>query len=367
MLRKLVRVSFLIIGFTLGFQLASAGMATLAAFTGIKATAVTGIGFSVFGGTVVGLIGYLISPLFINFAARVNNWVEATLRTIPTQDIVVGVTGLVVGLLIGSLISLSLYNIPIIGSYLAVVVTLFAGYLGTSLMLNRKEDMSFLTGLFTRHQQIKAEKSANNRAAKILDTSVIIDGRIVDIIATGFIEGVIVVPGFVLEELRHIADSSDTLKRNRGRRGLDILNTIQKKSLIPVRIVEQDFEDIPEVDSKLIKLAKVLKGKIVTNDYNLNKVCELQGVPVLNINELANAVKPVVLPGEEMQAQIIKDGKETGQGVAYLDDGTMVVVEGGRRYIGSTIDVTVTSVLQTAAGRMIFAKPKIAEKISEVR
>jgi uncharacterized protein YacL len=189
----------------------------------------------------------------------------------------------------------------------------------------------------------------------------------VDITATGFIEGVIIVPGFVLEELRHIADSSDALKRNRGRRGLDILNKMQKESNITIQVTEQDFEDIPEVDSKLVKLAKVMKGKIVTNDYNLNKVCELQGVPVLNINELANAVKPVVLPGEEMVAQIIKDGKEAGQGVAYLDDGTMIVVEGGRRFIGDTIEVVVTSVLQTAAGRMIFAKPKIIEKVSGMR
>ena len=178
-------------------------------------------------------------------------------------------------------------------------------------MLNRKDEMTFLTNLFTR--QSRAAEKANFRSAKILDTSVIIDGRIIDIASTGFIEGVIIVPGFVLEELRHIADSSDTLKRNRGRRGLDILNKIQKESQVPVQIVEQDFEDIAEVDSKLIKLAKAMKGKIITNDYNLNKVCELQGVPVLNINELANSVKPVVLPGEEMVAQIIKDGKEVGR------------------------------------------------------
>jgi uncharacterized protein YacL len=187
---------------------------------------------------------------------------------------------------------------------------------------------------------------------------VIIDGRIFDICQTGFIEGTLIIPNFVLEELRHIADSSDNLKRNRGRRGLDILNKIQKELSIEVQIYEKDFPDIAEVDSKLLKLAQILNGKVITNDYNLNKVAEFQGVSVLNINELANAVKPVVLPGEEMHIQVVKDGKEAGQGVAYLDDGTMIVVEGGRKHIGEFMDVVVTSVLQTAAGRMIFAKQK---------
>ena len=169
-------------------------------------------------------------------------------------------------------------------------------------------------------------------------------------------EGPIVIPGFVLEELRHIADSSDLLKRNRGRRGLDVLNRIQKELAMPVQVIEKDYDDIAEVDSKLVRLAKEMSGKVVTNDYNLNKVAELQGVPVLNINELANAVKPVVLPGEEMVANVIKEGKESGQGVAYLDDGTMIVIDGGKKFVGETVHVMVTSVLQTAAGRMIFAK-----------
>ena len=198
---------------------------------------------------------------------------------------------------------------------------------------------------------------------KILDTSVIIDGRIFDICKTGFVEGPLVIPAFVLEELRHIADSSDALKRNRGRRGLDILNQIQKELDIPVRIYEKDIDDVQEVDSKLLKLGQILKGMVITNDYNLNKVAEFQGVPVLNINELANALKPVVLPGEEMLVQVIKDGKEMGQGIAYLDDGTMIVVDGGKKYVGESIDVLVTSVLQTAAGRMIFAKPKAMDRV----
>jgi uncharacterized protein YacL len=363
-LQRIIRIVLMIVGFALGYQLVNTSFNAIATFTGVVANDFTNIGASIIGGSVFGLISYFIAPWLINLAAAINGWTESALKSIPTQDIAVGVTGLVIGLLIGSLVSLALHRIPLVGTYLSLALTLFTGYLGMSLMLNRKEEMPFLTGLFTR--QSRSADRGNFRSAKILDTSVIIDGRIVDITSTGFVEGVMVVPGFVLEELRHIADSSDTLKRNRGRRGLDILNKMQKESHVPVQIVEQDFEDIPEVDSKLVRLAKVMKGKIVTNDYNLNKVCELQGVPVLNINELANAVKPVVLPGEEMVAQIIKDGKEAGQGVAYLDDGTMVLVDGGRRHIGDTIEVVVTSVLQTAAGRMIFAKPKL-EKVSGVR
>lgn len=364
MFKRIIRLASFAVGFAVGYQLVGFGFAAVSALAGLEASVTTNVGVSVLGGSVFGLIFYIITPWFVRLVSQVNHWMVSALKAIPTQDIAVGVVGLVLGLIIGALISIALYRIPLVGVYLSMVVTLLGGYLGLSLMLNRKDEMTFLTGLFAR--QARTERSGT-RNPKILDTSVIIDGRIVDICATKFIEGVIVIPGFVLEELRHIADSSDVLKRNRGRRGLDILNKMQKESYVPVQIVEQDFDDIAEVDSKLVKLAKHMKGKIVTNDYNLNKICELQGVPVLNINELANAVKPVVLPGEEMVAQIIKDGKEAGQGVAYLDDGTMVVVEGGRRFIGETIEVVVTSVLQTAAGRMIFAKPKVSEKVSGLR
>jgi uncharacterized protein YacL len=197
---------------------------------------------------------------------------------------------------------------------------------------------------------------ALKQAYKVLDTSVIIDGRVADVCETGFLEGTIVVPQFVLRELQQIADSSDALKRNRGKRGFDVLQRLQRVSKITVRIMDQDFPAIREVDRKLIELAKSLGGKVVTNDYNLNKIAELSGVPVLNINEVANSLKPVVLPGELMHLQVVKEGKEPGQGVAYLDDGTMVVVDHGRKLIGQMVDVTVTSVLQTTAGRMIFAR-----------
>jgi len=241
------------------------------------------------------------------------------------------------------------------------------GYLGWSFGTKKREE---LLSFFSFFQRSGSKERAGDKTSdkgikieskcqyKILDTSVIIDGRIADICKSGFIDGTLIIPGFVLEELRHIADSSDLLKRNRGRRGLDILNRIRKELDVMVKIHEKDFEDLTEVDSKLVRLAKEMGAQVITNDYNLNKVAELQGIRVLNINELANAVKPVVLPGEEMQVQVIKDGKEAGQGVAYLDDGTMIVVENGRRFIGQNIVVLVTSVLQTAAGRMIFAKPK---------
>ncbi|CAM4507429.1 PIN/TRAM domain-containing protein [Paenibacillus typhae] len=280
---------------------------------------------------------------------------------IPMNEMAAGAAGLTGGLLLSLLLYPAMDWLGKAGDLLQVAATLALGYMGLRIGLEKKEELASLwaTG---RWGQTEEPEGRGLEEHKILDTSVIIDGRIADICKTGFIEGTIVIPEFVLEELQHIADSSDLLKRNRGRRGLDILNKIQKELDVKVLIYEGDFEEISEVDSKLVKLAKVLRGKVVTNDFNLNKVCELQGVSVLNINDLANAVKPVVLPGEEIIVQVIKDGKEHGQGVAYLDDGTMIVVEGGREYIGTTMEVLVTSVLQTSAGRMIFAKPKLLEK-----
>ncbi len=201
----------------------------------------------------------------------------------------------------------------------------------------------------------------DSACCKILDTSVIIDGRILDICKAGFLEGEIIIPAFVLDELRHIADSADPLRRNRGRRGLDMLNKLQNEVGCPVRIVQQDYNDVEEVDVKLLRLCREMGGAVLTNDYNLNKVAGVTGVQVLNINELAGALRPVVLPGEEMQVHLVREGKEPGQGVAYLDDGTMVVVENGRRRVGETLDVIVTTVLQTNAGRMIFSRLKSGE------
>lgn len=314
-------------------------------------------------GLAFGIILFLLSSRIIKFAVACLNWVESKLSEVPMLDIVFGSIGLIIGLVIAFLISdpIGRLKLPWVSVILTVCIYVLFGYLGISIAIKRREELSGFA-FFKKVQKEKATKE-DMPIPKILDTSVIIDGRIFDICKTGFVEGPLVIPGFVLEELRHIADSSDALKRNRGRRGLDVLNRIQKELDITVQIFEGDFNEIAEVDSKLLKLGQVLKAKVITNDYNLNKVAEFQGVPVLNINELANAVKPVVLPGEEMVVQVIKDGKEMGQGVAYLDDGTMIVVDGGKKHVGETIGVLVTSVLQTAAGRMIFAKPKGIDRI----
>ncbi len=311
-----------------------------------------------------GLLFYMISPWLINMGRNLANFIVNELSGVPVDKQVIGSGGLIAGLIVAYLISQIIAEIPVplIGTIISIIVYIFMGYLGVKLAVKAGEFVSF--GNVLKKNILKEDTTTAPEVPvvtgipKILDTSVIIDGRIADICRTGFVEGPLIIPEFILEELRHIADSSASLKRNRGRRGLDVLNIIQKELEIEVKIVDQDFPDIHEVDVKLLKLAQMINGTVVTNDYNLNKVAGLQGVKVLNINELANAVKPVVLPGEEMQVEMIKDGKESGQGLAYLDDGTMIVVEGGRRFIGQEIDVLVTSVLQTAAGRMIFAKPK---------
>ncbi|MBZ4688253.1 MAG: hypothetical protein PWQ96_1578 [Clostridia bacterium] len=312
---------------------------------------------------VVGLFGYSIAPLLMTWVVQITEWLEVRLQKTPTGDIMAGAIGIIIGLIIANLLGTSFSKLPFIGAYLPMVASLILGYLGWSVGVKKKDEVLSALNVFKFVKDKDKNKSAAQEGNyKILDTSVIIDGRIADICKSGFIDGALLIPNFVLEELRHIADSSDLLKRNRGRRGLDILNKIRNELNVKVQIWEEDFEDIMEVDSKLVRLAQVVGGQVVTNDYNLNKVAELQGVKVLNINELANAVKPVVLPGEEMQVQLIKDGKESGQGVGYLDDGTMIVVENSKKYIGETIPVMVTSVLQTAAGRMIFAKPKYSDK-----
>ncbi len=310
-----------------------------------------------------GGIFFVLSPWLINLGRNFANWIINELSGVPVEKLVTGSGGLIAGLIVAYLISGLLNNIPIpfIGAILSVVVYLFMGYLGINLATKAGEYVNLgnvlKKNVLRNEDHPKPLEQAQEGVPKILDTSVIIDGRIADICRTGFVEGPLIIPEFVLEELRHIADSSVALKRNRGRRGLDVLAMIQKDLQVEVQIVSKDFPDVHEVDIKLLKLAQSIHGKVVTNDYNLNKVASLQGVEVLNINELANAVKPVVLPGEEMQIEVIKDGKEAGQGLAYLDDGTMIVVENGRRYIGESVDVQVTSVLQTAAGRMIFARP----------
>lgn len=318
------------------------------------------------GGVIGGGIGFFISPYLVNKLLKLSVWVEVQLSKMPIHDVIAGAGGLAIGLIIANLLGSAFSPIPFVGNYIPIVLSIVLGYLGVHITIQKRDEIAglfeFIPRMVREKGKDKEQPIEQERHYKLLDTSVIIDGRIADICQSGFIEGTILIPVFVLEELQHIADSSDLLKRNRGRRGLDVLNRIQKEFGMYVQIDERDFEDISEVDSKLVKLGQLVHGKIITNDYNLNKVSELQGVPVLNINELSNAVKPVVIPGENMVVTVVKDGKEFAQGVAYLDDGTMIVVEGGKKYMNETIEVTVTSVLQTAAGRMIFAKPKAAEK-----
>jgi uncharacterized protein YacL len=270
---------------------------------------------------------------------------------------------LLIGLLMGTLLGLPLSALPDpLGNVLPFGVSLFLGLGMLGLTVAKREDLTLAAeaiGLFRSPTRSTDSGTVAGDPHIVVDTSAIIDGRIKDIVEPGFIYGTLVVPKFVLEELQHIADSSDTLRRNRGRRGLDILAQMQKESPTPIEVIDEPLPDITEVDAKLVALARARSKAILTNDYNLNRVAELQGVRVLNVNSLANAVKPAVLPGEELRVRVIQEGKEAGQGVGFLDDGTMIVVEGGVRYIDKDLDVSVTRVLQTVAGRMIFAQPRL--------
>ncbi len=330
------------------------------------------------------LVAFIITP-YITVVPY--HWMRDT----SASDLIAAVIGLTVGLIISSLLAIPLANLPTnLGHILPFVGAVVFSFLGITLAVQRKNEIVhlFQTGFLTRRRERerereeerererdrekgdKSDKGGKDRDKErvavqkplepqiLLDTSAIIDGRIADISQTGFVYGTLIVPQFVLNELQHIADSADSMRRNRGRRGLEMLNRLQKDTTVPIEIVDTEIDDVAEVDGKLVKLARIQHCPIITNDFNLNRVAELQGVKVLNINELANAVKPVLLPGEDLPIRIMQDGKELGQGVGYLDDGTMIVVEGGRQFMNSTVEVTVTRVLQTVAGRMIFAHPK---------
>lgn len=287
------------------------------------------------------------------------NWGRRQLQRIPAYVFPATIIGLVIALLISVLLALPLSMLPgLWGKITPAAVSLFLCFVAISIMVMRGREFFQMFGLSFPERVGGIGRMVPRNGQVIVDTSAIIDGRIADISQAGFIPGSLIIPRFVLDELQHIADSYDAMRRNRGRRGLEMLTKLQKESNILVEISEMDVKDVKDVDSKLVKLAKIFGCAIVTNDFNLNRVAELQGVQVLNVNELANAVRPVFLPGEEMEVRIIQEGKEVGQGVGFLDDGTMIVVEGGRRYINSRIEVVVTRVLQTAAGRMIFAHAK---------
>ncbi len=324
----IVRLFFILVSVFVGYQLGSLlqGLNEMWAFIGAG-------------------IGLVVSTIVVVF--------ELAMRNVSVRGLSAAVFGLVFGLLLAKLLAGAFIIVPLgeeVLLTLQVILTLVFCYLGMVMAMRGRDEFNLII------PYVKFSRQDRNDDVILLDTSVIIDGRIADICQTKFIEGRFVVPKFILREIQQIADSSDSLKRNRGRRGLDILNKIRKNTHVDVRISDEDFPEIPEVDAKLVKLAKILGGKIFTNDFNLNKIAELQGITVFNVNELANALKPVVLPGEVMDVKLIKEGKEYNQGVAYLDDGTMVVVDNGRRLIGQTLKVMVTSVLQTTAGRMVFAK-----------
>lgn len=367
MLKKLIRLLFTMLGGAAGF-----GVFSLVEFVLKKKSCTwTDLGFSdgisrvpimLAFMIIFAIIFFFIMPLIRRQGSKMATNIESDLQSVPAEQVIASTVGLLFGLLIAYLISNIYDGIEITGLkiLLMVVTYIVCGYLGLTIGTQKgREFLPIILGSI-KSGGGKGKYKNSSASPKIIDTSVIIDGRISDIMKTGFIEGRIVIPEFVLVELRHIADSSDALKRNRGRRGLDILNKIQTEYGIEIYNTnsERALDEIPEVDVKLLKLAQIMNGKVVTNDYNLNKVAAINGVDVLNINELANTLKPVVLPGEEMNLFLVKEGKEYNQAVAYLDDGTMIVVEDGRRHIGKSIDTIVTSVLQTAAGRMIFAKPK---------
>ncbi|WP_144512626.1 PIN/TRAM domain-containing protein [Bacillus sp. FJAT-22090] len=360
MLKWIIQIAFVLIGGTLGLLF----LPHLYEFINLSENPWI---HNPYVSVLIGAILLYVAALFLtDYLINFIKWMEERLLKAPIGDLLFGTLGLVIGLVVAFLLGSAINNIAFLGidSIVPVLLSIVLGYLGFQVGFKKRDE---LLQVFAHSKQQTGKKKATDEGDtqalslgtyKLLDTSVIIDGRITDISETGFIEGVLVVPQFVLTELQHIADSSDTLKRTRGRRGLDVLKKLQTERASAVLIVEEDFEDIQEVDLKLVRLAKKMNGIVVTNDFNLNKVCELHQVRVLNINDLANAVKPVVIPGEIMHVIVIKDGKEHNQGVAYLDDGTMIVVEGGKTYIGQAINVEVTSVLQTSAGRMIFAKPQ---------
>lgn len=359
---KILRAIFVLLFTVLGIVLSRQGETVLALLlpNSVLTETILGITFMSLAAMLVGgifgaIIGSFISPYLIKSLFMFTSTVEKSLSAMSTQDLIAGTLGLFFGLIIANLVGLAFGSVPYIGPYVSVALSIILGYLGMHLVVSKKSE---LAGWLHLHAEGSFDKKKNkdHHTGKLLDTNVIIDGRVADIYRSGFLEGPIIVPVFVLEELQKIADSSDILKRNRGRRGLDILNHMRKNSKDDVIIVTNDFEDISEVDSKLVKLAREKNYKIVTNDYNLNKVAELQGVAVLNINDLAIAVKPAVIPGEQIFVQLVKSGKEEGQGVAYLEDGTMIVVENGSQCIGKEVPVIITSVLQTSAGKMIFAK-----------
>ncbi|NLW15977.1 MAG: PIN domain nuclease [Erysipelothrix sp.] len=374
MLKKILRIVFTLIGCLVGlvvYYLLANWLNIL-----VEGKEVFSQGESIGAAAIIififGLIFFRLAPLISRQGAKTAGNIGEDLREVSANDIIAGVIGFITGIVIALLISMIYRNVIDGIWYALITVVLYAvfGYLGIVIATTKGREiigdaLSDVSGRRIQGEGLShVGKNRQEGFPKILDTSVIIDGRIVEILKTGFLEGPIVIPEFVLVELRHIADSSDSLKRTRGRRGLDILKKIQTEYGIDIYNTDKEkaIKEIPEVDIKLLKLAQIIGGKVVTNDFNLNKVAGINEIPVLNINELANTLKPIVLPGESMIVDLVKEGKDSSQAVGYLDDGTMIVVEDGKRKIGQTAGIMVTSVFQTSAGRMIFGKLKLDEK-----
>jgi len=345
MLEKSLKCAFAVVGGITGYTVTRfvflrTGF-NLYSFAGICIIAIVSLTF--------GALMLIVGGKTVSFAVVSVEKIEKILLSLSLYELMICAGGLIAGLIIANLLSVAFMRIQIIGIPLTIITNILFGSLGVFLALSK------------RNENILEDKKRQSFSRKVLDTSVIIDGRILDICRTGFMEGELIIPDFVLEELRHLADSQDDLVRAKGRRGLDVLNSLKNDSRIPVKVQKTKYDSSIEVDERLMQFAKDEKACIITNDYNLNKVASISGISILNINDLSNALKPLAVSGEEMTVKIVKEGKENGQGVGYLDDGTMVVVEGACKYKGCEVDVIVTSVLQTSAGRMIFAKFKTAD------
>lgn len=349
MLDKILKYAFGVTGALTGMTL----VRYLLIQNGMKEylTTIYGIGVIVLSSLILGVLMYFVGSRMIRLTTDVIEKIELALQKITIYELMIGVCGLIAGLIIANLISIPLVKIEVVGVALSIIINILFGICGVYFALIKRNDNLF--------DGIKGKgKAAPQKVFKLLDTSAIIDGRILDLSRTGFLEGELIVPGFVLEELRHLADSADDIVRAKGRRGLDVLNMLKSDAKFPFTIDKTGRDDRIEVDEQLLAKAKELDAKVITNDYNLGKVAAIRGIEVLNVNDLANSMKPVAVSGEEMTIRIVKEGKENGQGVGYLDDGTMVVVESAYKFKGQLIDVVVTSVLQTSAGRMVFAKFK---------
>lgn len=359
MRKRIIRLLFVIVGAAVGFYYLPPIWIAMRNQLGVQLARPIE---SVIDFLIGALVFWLISLLLTDWTIKMLKQAENALTKKSLTYLLFGAISTIFGLILAILISIPLWrlSIPVVNNVLPVLLMILFSYLGSHLGTTRQDEWRRLLtrrGRDDQEAQVIKRQDENYHHYKILDTNILIDGRIYDLVKTGFLEGTLLVPNFVLYELQYIADAGESIKRVRGRRGLDILNKLRSEKIVPVEMYKGDFEDIKEVDEKLIALAKKVDGVIVTNDYNLNKVIQFQNVQVLNINNLAKSLRPRVIPGEQLTVVVVKKGTERQQGVAYLDDGTMVVVEDGRYYMNEQLDVEVTSALQTDAGRMIFARP----------